>query len=73
MSAGPDIAGLYAALTKVNPGKRATYRAASAAHRAAGALKAGRRYRTRPLPRPLNGRRHWEDQPRDAAGRFTAA
>lgn len=50
MSAGPDIAGLYAALAKVNPQRRATYRAASSTHATAKAMRAGRRYRTRSLP-----------------------
>lgn len=70
MSAGPDVAGLYAALAKVNPEKRATYRAASSAHAAAKAMASGRRWRTRSLPRSPGRAGHWELQPRDALGRF---
>lgn len=74
MSAGPDIAGLYAALARVNPQQRATYRLAAATHRAAGAMAAGRRYRTRDLPRSPGGLPRWRSQPRDpVTGRFVKA
>jgi hypothetical protein len=69
----PDVAGIYAMLAKVHPEQRATYRAASSAHTAAKAMQAGRRYRTRSLPRSPGRTGHWELQPRDEAGRFAKA
>lgn len=74
MSAGPDIAGLYAALARVNPEKRATYRAASSAHVAAKAMQSGGRWYTRSVGQRRRGASAvWRSQPRDEQGRFVQA
>jgi hypothetical protein len=73
VSAGPDIAGLYAALAKLpdrTPEQRRAYQRAGSAHRTSKAMQAGRRYRTRSLPRSAAPRPRWREQPRDEAGRW---
>jgi hypothetical protein len=72
VSAGPDIAGLYAALARVNPEKRATYRRASSTHTAAkAAARSGRALGRQ--QRRRSGSTAWRLQPRDELGRFTKA
>jgi hypothetical protein len=76
MSAGPDIAGLYAALAKLpdrTAEQRRAYQRASSAHRTSKAMAAGRRYRTRSLPRSAAPAPRWREQPRDAVGRWVRA
>jgi hypothetical protein len=76
VSTGPDIAGLYAALRRLpdrTPEQREAYRAASSAHTTAKAMQAGRRYRTRDLPRTTAPRPRWREQPRDELGRWARA
>ncbi len=69
----PDINGLLAALARVRPELRGVLATARSAHTAATAMHRGHRYHTRALPRRRSGARHWRDQPRDAAGRWTTS
>lgn len=77
MSTGPDVAGIYAALSRLPeraPEQRRADRRAAAAVRTAGAMRAGRRYRTRSLPRGAAPLPRWHSQPRDpATGRWARA
>lgn len=76
MSAGPDLAGLYAALAKLpdrTPAQRQAYRRASSVRRTSAAMRSGRRYRTRDLPRTAAPAPRWHVQPRDEHGRWVRA
>ncbi len=76
-SGGADVAGIWAALARLPgraPEQRAADRRASAVHRTADAMAAGRRYRTRQVgQRRRSEAARWRTQARDAAGRFVSA
>lgn len=77
MSAGPDVAGILTALSRLpgrTPEQRRAYRHAAATARTASAMRNGRRYRTRSLPRTSAPLPRWQRQPRDpATGRWIRA
>jgi hypothetical protein len=72
----PDVAGIYkmlANLPKQAPERRQAYRRAASTHRVAASMSAGRRYRTRSLPRSPGAMPRWHVQPRDELGRWKRA
>lgn len=76
MSAAPDVAGLWSALAKLpdrSAADRAADKQAAAARRVAGAMAAGRRYRTRSVPNRAVAMPVYRPRPRCDRGHFVQA